>query len=136
MAYIKRTSFKNKIFYWVIIAILSGLLIWNVYLTIHYSNLLGLMPIVIQGSLLTLIFTKHEYAKVAIKWWVILILITASGLQFVGRLFIDLNGFIDDSFHLDIEYYLIAALNIIVGFILLIYINDSVEVVAVEEELI
>jgi len=127
----KRTSFKNSNFYWILIIYLCGLLIWNLYLTINYSNLLGLLPITIQIVLLTLIFMKHEYAKIGIKIWAILVLILGSGLQFVGRL---LNGLSDGFSNVDIEYYLTTGLTVIIGVILLIYTNETVEIVEVEKE--
>lgn len=124
-----KSNFKSKTFYWIVILFLTVILIWNLYSIIYSSNLLGLLPITIQFILLALIFTKHKYAKLGIKFWAILFLIISSGLQFIGRLLQDMgNGFIN----VDFQHYLTTALTVLIGIIIVIYTNKTVETNEVE----
>lgn len=127
----KKSIFTNVVFYWVIISFLSVLLMWNLYLTIAHSILAGLLPIVVQATLLTLIIRRHEHAKNGIKLWAIIFLIAGSGLQFFGRLLEDLT----DSFtNVDLQHYLTTGLSILIGIIIVSYTNKTVEVVETVEE--
>lgn len=123
--------FNNVVFYWAIISILGVLLLWNLYLTVAHSRLAGLLPIVIQATLLTLIFRRHEYAKTGIKIWAIIFLIAGSGLQFFGRFLKDLT----DSFtNADLQHYLTTGLSILIGIVILSYTNKTVEIVETVKE--
>lgn len=75
----KRTVFKNQPFYWIVILIIGGLLIYNLYLIVSYANFITGLPIIIQSALMALIFLRHKYAKIGIKIWAILFLVAASG---------------------------------------------------------
>ena len=79
----RKIEFKNKIFEYSLIGYLILLLCWNLY-ALDTGNLFGIIPIGIQGILLFLIFTKNEYAKIGIKIWAI-ILILSNGLSFAGK---------------------------------------------------
>jgi len=59
----KKTNFKNKTFFCEIITYLLCITIWNLYITIAYSNPLGLFPIILQCILLTQILIEHKFAK-------------------------------------------------------------------------
>ncbi len=124
-----KTNFKSKTFFWTLIIILVGILIWNLLTTISYSNLLGILPITIQCILLTLIFMKHKYAKIGIKIWTILFLITASGLQFVGRFLKDMGTEFNN---VDFQHYLKTGITVLIGVILLIYANKTIEIKEIE----
>tara|TARA_B110000503_G_scaffold137418_1_gene221578 strand:+ start:700 stop:1068 length:369 start_codon:yes stop_codon:yes gene_type:complete len=79
----EKTEFKNKIFQYSLTGYLILLLCWNLYV-LNTGNLYGLIPIVIQGALLILIFLKNKYTKIGIKIWSI-ILILSSGLSLAGK---------------------------------------------------
>jgi hypothetical protein len=79
----EKTEFKNKIFQYSLTGYLILLLCWNLYV-LNTGNLYGLIPIVIQGVLLILIFLKNKYTKIGIKIWSI-ILILSSGLSLAGK---------------------------------------------------
>ena len=127
----KKSTFTNQPFYRIIVSILGGLLAWNAYLTISQSQLIGILPIVIQCALLTLILKKHEYTKVGIKIWAILFLSIASGLQFLGRL---IQDFAKGFEHIDIQHYLTTGITIMVGILIVIYTNRTVEIQLMEVE--
>lgn len=127
----KKSSFNNKGFYWALITLITGMLIWNFYLTITQSKLLGLLPISIQSTLLGLIFTKHKYAKIGIKVWAILFLSIASGLQFLGRL---IQDFAEGFENVVIQHYLITGITIMLGVLIVIYTNKTVEINGMEVE--
>lgn len=120
-----KSHFKNKTFLWVITIYLCGITIWNLYNTFVNSNPLGLFPIILQSILLILILMKHKFAKIGIKVWAILFLITGSGLQFVGRLLQDVgSGFVK----VDFQHYLITGVTVFVGIFIVILSNKTVEV--------
>lgn len=88
--------------------------------------MVGLLPIVIQATLLVLIFRKHEYAKNGIKFWSSIFLIAGSGLQFFGLYFKDLT----DSFaNADLEHYLTSGITILIGTVIVNYTNKTVKIV-------
>ena len=99
-------------------------------MTITQSKLIGLLPIAIQCALLTLIFIKHEYAKVGIKIWAILFLAIASGLQFVGRLLQDLA---DGFGNINLQHYLTTGITILIGVLIVVYTNKTVEIESIEK---
>jgi hypothetical protein len=127
----KKSYFTNTFFFWAITLVLSLLLLWNLYLVIAQSRLIGLMPIVIQVTLLALIFKRHKYAKNGIRLWAIIFLIAGPGLQFVGRLLKDLT----DSFtNADLQHYLTTGVTILIGRAIVIYANKTVKLVETVEE--
>lgn len=127
----KKSIFNSVVFYWVIVSILGVLLLWNLYFTITHTRFSGLLPIVIQATLLVLIFKRHEYAKIGIKLWAIIFLIFAAGLQFFGRF---LNDLTDSFTNADLQHYLTTGLTILIGIIIVGYTNKTVEIVETVEE--
>jgi hypothetical protein len=127
----KRIIFKNAFFHWAIVSILSLLLVWNLYKAVTTPKLVGLLPILIQILLLTLILRRHEYAKIGIKLWAIMFLISGSGLQILGGITRDLS----DSFaNLVLQHYLVAGVTILLGIVIVNYTNRTVEIVETAEE--
>ncbi|HYK77312.1 MAG TPA: hypothetical protein VEV16_10065 [Daejeonella sp.] len=124
-------NFKSKAFFYCLIFVFSALLIWNLYLTIFYSNLLGLIPITIQGAILVMIFLRNRYTKIAIKVWALIFLIIGPGLQLVGRL---LQDFVDNFANADLNHYLTKSLNLIIGLLLTIYAEQAIEIVELKTE--
>ena len=88
----KKTVFKNKTYYFILIIYIGVLLVWNLFTTIAYSKLIGILPVIIQTVLLILIISEYQYAKIGIKIWAILFIIVAPGLKFVGQLLTNLGG--------------------------------------------
>ena len=122
----KKTQFNNQAFYWIIIAIIGGLFIWNLFVVIKTGNLSGLIPAIVQGILLGLIFTKNQYAKIGTKIWAIVFLSIAYGLQFVGRFLSDLT---ENFINVDLSHYITTGFAIAIGITLVIYINKTVEII-------
>ncbi len=127
----KKSKFANPAFYWAIISLLGCLLLWNLFLSVTQSKFVGLLPIAIQATLLVLILKRHEFAKNGIKIWAIIFLIIGSGLQFSGKLVKDITNSFTNT---DLQYYLTTVLSIIVGILIVIYTNKTVEVVETVEE--
>lgn len=126
----KQSQFSNQTVYWTIIAVIGGLMIWNLYATITTGRLIGLLPISIQGVLLGLIMTKNQYAKNGIKIWAIVFLAVASGLQFVGRLLQDAADNFENAIALP---YITTGFTVIVGILIVISVNKTVEVIEIEK---
>ena len=124
----KQSQFSNQTFYWIIITVIGGLMIWNLYATITTGRLIGLLPISIQGVLLGLIMTKNQYAKIGIKIWAIVFLAVASGLQFVGRL---LQVAADNFSNATALHYITTGFTVIVGILIVVFVNKTVEVIEI-----
>lgn len=123
----KKTVFKNKTYYFILIIYIGVLLVWNLFTTIAYSKLIGILPVIIQTVLLILIISEYQYAKIGIKIWAILFIIVAPGLKFVGQLLTNLGGV---SNHQDAQVYLTNGITLLIGILIVIYTNKTV---AVEE---
>ena len=108
---LKKANFKNKTFYSIVITFLCGLLLYNIVQIDERTMPLIIFPIVIQISLLILILTKNQYAKIGIKIWSIVFLIVASGLQLAGRF---LNDFTYSFENINIQSYLITGISLII----------------------
>lgn len=78
------TVFKNKWFYRLLIIYIFLILIWNTYMIIS-GNYLGLIAVVIELTLLYLLFNKHRLAKMAIHFWAIIMMV-GPGLSIIGKL--------------------------------------------------
>tara|TARA_B100000809_G_scaffold85250_1_gene83727 strand:- start:850 stop:1173 length:324 start_codon:yes stop_codon:yes gene_type:complete len=107
------------------------MLIWNIYITITYGKLLGLLPITIQSILLWLIFTKHEYAKVSIRIWSIVFISIAYGLQFFGRFLVDLTEWFSNA---NVSHYIQTGLMTILGVLIVKYTNKTIEIIELEKQ--
>lgn len=126
----KQSQFLNQTFYWMIMALIVGFMTLNLYITIITGRLIGLIPISIQGVLLGLIMTKNQYAKIGIKIWAIVFFVVASGLQFVGRL---LQDAVDNFSNANALHYLTTGFEVIVGILIVLYVNKTVEVIEIEK---
>lgn len=113
-----------------IMALIVGFMTLNLYITIITGRLIGLIPISIQGVLLGLIMTKNQYAKIGIKIWAIVFFVVASGLQFVGRL---LQDAVDNFSNANALHYLTTGFEVIVGILIVLYVNKTVEVIEIEK---
>ncbi len=79
----KRAVFKNKIYYYSLIIILIVLLVVNTTQLMD-NNWKMLIPVIVQIVLLFLIFSKNYLSKIAIKIWLIVLLITGGIQIFTG----------------------------------------------------
>lgn len=80
----EKTIFKNQLFFYMLVSYLIIMICWNSY-TVISGNLIGIIPIVVQLTVLYLIIDKHKYAKIGIKIWSIL-LIAGPSLSIFGGL--------------------------------------------------
>lgn len=119
-----KTYFKNAIFYWVIISLISLLLFLNLFAFITTLNPIALLPIIIQTILLLLLFTQHKYAKIGIKIWTILFLIIANGLQLLGAILQIMGGGNPTTTILDYTKFIAL---ILLGVAILFFTNKTVE---------
>ena len=81
---IEKVRFKNRVFYLLLISCLILLSAWNIY-ALTIGDLKAIIPIIIQGVLLFLILTENKHAKLGIKIWAI-ILILSNGISFLAKL--------------------------------------------------
>ena len=121
----EKTEFKNKIFQYSLTGYLILLLCWNLY-ALNTGNLYGLIPIIIQGALLILIFLKNKYTKIGIKIWSI-ILILSSGLSLAGK---SIKIFLGDE--IIITEFMVKILFLSIGILIYIFNEKFVELIKSE----
>lgn len=125
-----KTEFKNKIFLNVLIGLILVLLAWNLFWSIAYKEILGLLPIILQTILLILILKRSRYAKIGIKLWASIFFILGFGLQLFGRLLQDLSNGLGNA---DVSTYLTKGSIIIIGVFILIFCK-TIHVIKYEEK--
>jgi hypothetical protein len=74
----KKSVFKNKTFFYLLIGCIPALLLWNLYALIITGNTYALIPAFSQIILLVLILTRDKYARIAIIIWAIILIIGPS----------------------------------------------------------
>ena len=119
------TVFKNQTFYFCVLALLGCLILYNCYVILTFQEILGIIPILIQAIIIGMIITKHRYAKIILKIWAIIFLVVGSILQIVGQGIQDLG----DHRVLDYMFYLVAAINLVVGSLVIYFTNTTVVVI-------
>lgn len=61
-----KSTFQNQAFYNIVLAGLCILLCWNLVILVLTSQMLLLLALVLQVSLLFLLLTKHQYARLGL----------------------------------------------------------------------
>lgn len=79
----KKVVFKNQLYYYSLIVIIIVLVGLNI-VQILEGNWIMLIPIIVQIVLLFLILSKNHYSKIAIKIWLIILLVTGAIQFFLG----------------------------------------------------
>jgi len=120
-----KVVFKNLYFYWFVIIFISALLLYNSIYLINNFTLITLLPVIIQIVLLYLIFTKNKNVKIAIKIWIIVFILIGFGLQFLGKF---LKFIASDFAEFNPIEILKIILFLIIGFIILIFSNKTIEI--------
>lgn len=128
----KKTHFTNETVYKLIILMIGGLMVWNLFAAIVTLALLGLPPLIIQGGLMWLILTKNQYAKIAIIVWAAVFLITADSLPFFGALSEYLRGE-NVGVTLSNSHYVKSGIRVLLGIVTVIAINRTVKVITVPD---
>ena len=108
-----------------VLLVLTGLLFWDLFLTINFSDLSGLLPVTIEVVLLSLIFNRHEYAKIGIIIWAVIFLIAVPGFQFIANLYKDV---VDGIGNIEPQDVLNTATLVLVGVLILIYTHKTVKI--------
>ena len=121
----KKTVFKNRLFYILLIGFIIILLMYNCFISIKSSNIYGLIPFLVEIILLVLIFTKNQYAKLSILIWTVIALIIGSGFEVIADLMDDFNT---DFKATKIDSFIYNVLGLIVGILILDYTRRTVVV--------
>lgn len=79
----EKVVFKNQLYYYSLIVIIIVLVGLNI-VQILEGNWIMLIPIIVQIVLLFLILSKNHYSKIAIKIWLIILLVTGAIQFFLG----------------------------------------------------
>lgn len=124
----EKTVFSNAVVYWIIVAVLAVGLLLSCYALTKRINVTDVARLIWMAALLILVITKHKYALVILKWWLIITMIVGPAMSLVGRF---LNETMEDSLY-SIEFYLYRILMVIIGLIMLNYIRNTITVEKVE----
>ena len=73
---VEKTNFVNPIYKWSLVGIVSGFFLVNVYTLIVTLYPYSLIPIALQGAILFLVFKEHKWARLLIKIWAIMLMVT------------------------------------------------------------
>ncbi|HVV56321.1 MAG TPA: hypothetical protein VHC47_13395 [Mucilaginibacter sp.] len=130
----KQTVFKNRLFYYLLIGFITALLIYNIYIFIKMLNVFVLLPIALQLTLLTLIFSKNQYARIGILVWASIALLIGSGLDIIGSIMDIPNNLIDNISSFPVESYIFNLTDIAIGILIISYTRRTVLVIASETE--
>ena len=123
------TVFKNQTFYYSILALLGCLIVYNCYVILTFQEIWGFIPILIQAIIIGLIITKNQFARIILKVWAVIFLIVGSSLQIIGQLVQDI--FEQDS--VDIIFYIVTGINLLIGSLVVYYTNTTVVVETVDQ---
>jgi hypothetical protein len=82
----KKAIFANAIFYWFLVIFISFLLMYNINILLRTYQFVALSPIVIQITLLALIFLRFKLVKIAIQIWAVIFLIISNTFVILGSL--------------------------------------------------
>ncbi|MCB0645471.1 MAG: hypothetical protein KDC49_02340 [Saprospiraceae bacterium] len=80
----KKLSIINHAYYRILIGVLGGLMLNNIYATFTSRNLIGILPILLQSVLIYLLFTKNTFSQKAVKIWVIVVFFVAQTLGIIA----------------------------------------------------
>ncbi|KFC22034.1 hypothetical protein [Epilithonimonas lactis] len=89
-----KAIFTNKTFLYGLVFFIIIVLLYNLYALLFEFEAFLFIPIIIQVTLLFLVFVRHQYIKVLLQIWSAVFLILGFGLFVLGGLLKDLaNGF-------------------------------------------
>ncbi|GEN69616.1 hypothetical protein [Chryseobacterium rhizosphaerae] len=119
-----KSEFKSVVFYYFLIILLSGLLLFNVYSISVSSDWSILFPIAIQLLLLILVFIKFSRIKLLLKIWSLIFLIIAPIMQLLGKLLKDASY---DYQFFDIRIYIVPFIMLIMGIIVFYFTSVAIK---------
>lgn len=110
-----KAIFTNKTFLYGLVSFIIIVLFYNLYTLLFEFEAFLFIPIIIQVTLLFLVFVRHQYIKVLLQIWSAVFLILGFGLFILGGLLKDLvNGFE----YFDILNYFPKVILLLVGLII------------------
>ncbi|PWN72239.1 hypothetical protein C1631_006470 [Chryseobacterium phosphatilyticum] len=119
-----KSEFKSIVFYYFLIILLSGLLLFNLYSIYVSSDWSILFPIGIQLLLLILVFIKFSKIKLLLKIWSLIFLIIAPIMQLLGKLLKDASY---DYQFFDIRIYVIPFIMLIMGIVVFYFTSVTIK---------
>ncbi len=128
---IKKAVFANRLFYILLIGFIVILLVYNIVVSIKMSNIYGLVSIFIEIILLTLIFTKNRYTKLAIIIWAILSFIVGCGFEFIADLMDEFN---DDFKTIKITSFVYNIIGLAIGILIVDYTRRTVFLISSDSD--
>lgn len=118
-----KVVFTNRKFYYALIGYILIYILWNAYVGIKYSSISALFPISIECALLILIFTRHQYTKIATLVWIIIAILGSSALGILATIMeTPDNGFRE----INTYDFAFKCLNVIIGIFIIDYTRRTV----------
>jgi hypothetical protein len=113
----KRVIYTSSLFYYSLIIYLIGLLCFNIYWSQAHNQILGVLPITIQGILLYLIITRNSFVKRAIVIWASVFVIAGPALIIIADLLTIIAG---NSDRININRLIVSIFALISGVIVVV----------------
>jgi len=128
----KKAVFENKLFYILLVSLISLLIGYNIYTSVKSQSIYGIIPICIEILLLVLIFTSNRYTKTAILIWSIIFLIISCCFEIVADL---IDYFNDDFKASNTDSVLYNIVGLIIGILIVDYTRKTIIIASFEEDL-
>lgn len=119
-----KSKFKSIFFFYFLIVLLSGLLIFNIYTIIISHDFYIILPILIQLFLLSFVIIKHSKIKLLLKIWSLVFFIIAPTMQIVGKLLKDASY---DYQFFDIKLYITPCIMLLFGCFIFYFSSKTIE---------
>jgi len=119
-----KSIITNKGYYYFLVGIILILLSVNLINIIRYQQISTLIPMIIQLTILYLIFSNSQYCKLGVKLWSGIFLIFGSGLKLLG-IFLEMS-FKEGS---NLETIIWQFLILIIGVSIFIMTEKNIEVI-------
>jgi len=116
-------SFTNKKFYYLLIGYIGLLLLYNITASIIANYYLGVIPIIIQGLLLLLIFKKNRYLQLILITWASIFLILIYGVNLFSNLLI---GISESWNNFSVEQNLYDVITLTIGILIVYYSKKTI----------
>lgn len=117
-----KSNFTSSFYKLIIIVLVIGFLLWNIYTLIQTSNLVALLPISIQSVLAILLFTKHRWLGIGLKVWSMFFIISGA-LRILGQLIQSVAT------EMNAEKIIWSSISVILGIIIWKIGSDEIELV-------
>ncbi|HEY6096152.1 MAG TPA: hypothetical protein VIU93_14480 [Gallionellaceae bacterium] len=74
---VERVRFTSEVYKWSLVAVLSTMLLYSLVVFSLTFNIRALEPVILQGTLLLMIYHEYKHTRVLIKLWCSMLIVSA-----------------------------------------------------------